>query len=180
MLRWMVFGWFWMATSLCGGIFGGDNQTPLCYQVILTRIEFQKSNGSWKTFREGSVSFDVGCVHPGSVVGTWGEGVGLTPGTYQAVRVSIAPLIKIKTAEFAQVLNLSFPEAPSWNLALQSCGGERLPSGELRFCFPLSFRLAKGNYVLPPVHVDFDVKDSVEKIEGQFFLQVPRLHVSIS
>ena len=70
---------------------GGSAATPSVYEVTINKIEFKKSDGSYYTYLSTPVTIDIGAasVAPGGT-GGFASGQNPPPGTYTAMRVTIA------------------------------------------------------------------------------------------
>ncbi len=85
---------FFLPVSSFAGPFvsaGGSASTPSVYEVTINKIEFKKSDGSYYTYLSTPATIDIGAasVQPGGT-GGFASGQAPPPGTYTAMRVTIA------------------------------------------------------------------------------------------
>ncbi|MBT3878016.1 MAG: hypothetical protein HOF76_03030 [Candidatus Scalindua sp.] len=75
---------------------GGVLTTPTTYEVTITKVEFQKSSGSYVTFVEGTYVFDLGT--GGTAAGEQAgicPGTPPPPGTYTSMRITISDTFSV-------------------------------------------------------------------------------------
>jgi len=71
-------------------LIGGVMATPTTYVVTVTKIEFQKTDGSFVTFASGSSAFDIASVAAGQAAGTLAQGQSLEAGSYTGIRITFS------------------------------------------------------------------------------------------
>jgi hypothetical protein len=79
-----------LISSSAFALIGGVLANPSTYVVTVTKIEFQKTDGTFVTFASGASQFDIASVGAGQAVGTLALGQSLPAGSYTGIRITFS------------------------------------------------------------------------------------------
>jgi len=81
---------FFYSETLHAAVAGGTDTTPTVYEVTVTKVEFQRADGTFFDLNTGNILLDIASSLAGQSVGAVAEGVILPAGAYTGMRLTFS------------------------------------------------------------------------------------------